>query len=118
MATGDNVLTAISVARQCNIIEGDKDVWLGDVCTVDGKQAVNWKSTSFEVNEKIKNAPLNQLPWNYLDRNIEVAVTGNAFKHIVAASLDDPFVLNSVIAKAKVFARMGPDDKALLVENM
>jgi len=45
-------------------------------------------------------------------------VTGNAFKHIVAASLDDPFVLNSVIAKAKVFARMGPDDKALLVENM
>ena len=45
-------------------------------------------------------------------------MTGNAFKHIVAASLDDPFVLNSVIAKAKVFARMGPDDKALLVENM
>ena len=24
----------------------------------------------------------------------------------------------SVIAKAKVFARMGPDDKALLVQNM
>ena len=30
----------------------------------------------------------------------------------------DPFILNSVIAKAKVFARMGPDDKACLVENM
>ena len=118
MATGDNVLTAISVARQCNIIEGDKDVWLGDITTVDGKQTVSWKSTSFEVNEKIKNYKSNQLPWNYLDRNIEVAVTGKAFKHIVEESLRDPFVLNSVIAKAKVFARMGPDDKASLVENM
>jgi cation-transporting ATPase 13A3/4/5 len=37
MATGDNVLTAISVARQCNIIAGEKDVWLGDVANVDGQ---------------------------------------------------------------------------------
>jgi cation-transporting ATPase 13A2 len=27
-------------------------------------------------------------------------------------------VINSVVAKAKVFARMGPDDKACLVENI
>jgi magnesium-transporting ATPase (P-type) len=33
-------------------------------------------------------------------------------------STKDSFVLNSVIAKAKVFARMGPDDKASLVEKM
>lgn len=79
---------------------------------------VIWKSTSFEVNESLKGAPPNQLPWNYLDKNIEVAVTGNAFKHIVSKSIKDPFVLNSVIAKAKVFARMGPDDKASLVEQM
>jgi cation-transporting P-type ATPase 13A2 len=57
MATGDNVLTAISVARQCNIIAGDKDVWLGDVPTSGGD--VIWKSTSFEVNEKMKNATPN-----------------------------------------------------------
>ena len=31
MATGDNVLTAISVGRQCNIIEADSEVFLGDV---------------------------------------------------------------------------------------
>jgi len=45
-------------------------------------------------------------------------VTGNAFKHIVNGSVKDPYILNSVIAKAKVFARMGPDDKANLVEKM
>lgn len=31
MATGDNVLTAISVGRQCNIIEADAEVFLGDI---------------------------------------------------------------------------------------
>ena len=31
---------------------------------------------------------------------------------------DYPYVINSVVAKAKVFARMGPDDKACLVENI
>ena len=30
MATGDNVLTAISVARHCHIIDENKEVWLAD----------------------------------------------------------------------------------------
>ena len=33
MATGDNVLTAISVAKQCNIIPARGTVFLGDVAT-------------------------------------------------------------------------------------
>ena len=31
MATGDNVLTAISVAGQCGIIDKEKQVFLGDL---------------------------------------------------------------------------------------
>ena len=31
MATGDNTLTAISVARQCNFLGADQDVYFGDV---------------------------------------------------------------------------------------
>ena len=31
MATGDNVLTAISVAKDCGIIDGDIEVFLGDI---------------------------------------------------------------------------------------
>ncbi len=44
---------------------------------------------------------------------MEVAVTGKAFNFI--NEMENPFLLNSVLAKAKVFARMGPDDKANLV---
>lgn len=31
MATGDNVLTAISVARQCNMLDREKPVYLGEI---------------------------------------------------------------------------------------
>ena len=31
MATGDNVLTAISVARQCGIVDAHKEIILGDM---------------------------------------------------------------------------------------
>lgn len=33
MATGDNVLTAISVARQCNILDPIIEVFLGDLAS-------------------------------------------------------------------------------------
>lgn len=59
---------------------------------------------------------LNKLPWHYLDDNIEVALTGKAFNLLL--EMNNEYILNSVLAKAKVFARMGPDDKANLVENL
>jgi cation-transporting ATPase 13A2 len=31
MVTGDNALTAVSVARQCRILDPTKKVYLGDV---------------------------------------------------------------------------------------
>ena len=31
MATGDNILTAISVARKCGIVEPHKEIMLGDI---------------------------------------------------------------------------------------
>lgn len=48
MATGDNVLTAISVGRECNIIEGDAEVFLGDTRFESGQEVVFWKSTKSE----------------------------------------------------------------------
>lgn len=108
MATGDNALTAISVARQCSIIQKDKMVWLGDLLTDElGKKFVQWKSTEHTSNT---------LPWNYLDTSVEVALTGKAFNHLLQSQ--DNFVINSVLAKANIFARMGPDDKAELVDHL
>ena len=47
MATGDNVLTAISVARQCSIVDSESEVWFGDIATKPetGLEYIEWKST-------------------------------------------------------------------------
>lgn len=45
MATGDNVLTAISVGRECCIIDADLEVFLGDLRVENGVEKVVWKST-------------------------------------------------------------------------
>jgi len=45
MATGDNVLTAISVGRECNIIDSTSEVFLGDVRKEGDREIVYWKST-------------------------------------------------------------------------
>ena len=83
-------------------------VWLGDLLTDEqGKKFVQWKSTEHTSNS---------LPWNYLDTSVEVALTCKAFNHLLQSQ--DNFVINSVLAKANIFARMGPDDKAELVDHL
>ena len=47
-----------------------------------------------------------------------MAVTGRAFKYAQECQSQNPFVFNSILAKARVYARMSPDDKALLVDSL
>jgi magnesium-transporting ATPase (P-type) len=42
MATGDNILTAISVARECNIISANAAVFIGDYKKEFGKEKIVW----------------------------------------------------------------------------
>ncbi|CAD8193351.1 unnamed protein product [Paramecium pentaurelia] len=52
MVTGDNVLTAISVARQCGLIENQR-VYLGELSEkkLNGKYFVSWKDFEYNQNE-------------------------------------------------------------------
>jgi cation-transporting ATPase 13A3/4/5 len=45
MATGDNVLTAIAVGRECNIMDPQIEVFLGDLVSSNGVEKVVFKST-------------------------------------------------------------------------
>ncbi|CAD8092827.1 unnamed protein product [Paramecium sonneborni] len=55
MVTGDNVLTAISVARQCNIVQPNQRIFLGDIAEqkLDGKNHIIWKD--FDMSDKVLN---------------------------------------------------------------
>ena len=50
MATGDNVLTAVSVAGQCGIVDAQKQVWLGDLAEDDQtrEKFIMWQSLNQE----------------------------------------------------------------------
>jgi cation-transporting ATPase 13A2 len=50
--------------------------------------------------------------------NIDVALTGSAFRLLEVNKDSDPFTFKSVLAKAKVFSRMSPDDKTLLITSL
>ena len=49
MVTGDNVLTAISVARQCNIVGQNQRIFLGDIDERDNR--IIWKDFEFSNNQ-------------------------------------------------------------------
>ena len=78
MATGDNVLTAISVAGQCGIINRNRQTFLADL-QIDkqtNKPKVVWQThqgqkddleKSNVVSEESKQLTTNELPWNYND---------------------------------------------------
>jgi cation-transporting ATPase 13A3/4/5 len=53
MVTGDNVLTAISVARQCGIVKAKQRVFLGDISekkASNGQNFIEWKDFEFSAN--------------------------------------------------------------------
>jgi cation-transporting P-type ATPase 13A2 len=118
MATGDNVQTAISVARQCSMIQPTKPCFLGELVQGDSPY-VKWRSTSpsqQEIDEESLNPSYSinfvrmtsteptigksdRLPWHYKDSNVEVAVTGAAFRHIIQKKDSDPYTYYSVCHK-------------------
>ncbi len=61
----------------------------------------------------------NDFPWQHPPEEYAIALTGKAFNHLLNSN--DPLnqaVLKQVLLKAQIYARMSPDDKARLVENL
>ena len=126
MATGDAVLTGITVARDCGMINGSDDVYLGEI--VGGR--LKWEIYSLSLNRSnfldkslveqgSKDAPWLQLLIDQPD--FSVALTGQAFQFLVKeaeTSRKASLLLKACIEKAKVYGRMSPELKSLLVEKL
>lgn len=185
MSIGDNVLTAISVARQCHIVGRNQRIFLGDLSEkkINGKNVLTWKDFEFSQNklnddlepdldysQERLNAPDNfidspimkataqstfaddqifvledyedlsptireqTLNYSIVDidppffnmhdqENYCVAVTGKAFSfilHEIEENNNPKYVhiLTKLLRKSAVFARMHPDEKALMIKHM
>lgn len=99
MVTGDNMLTAISVAKECGMI-----TWQD-------------KTIILQVEKKSLKAYYEEEPTNKFDNEAKthLALTGETWDFILE---HHPELLNSVCVRGTVFARMAPHQKQQLVEQL
>nr|CAG8510149.1 13919_t:CDS:10 [Entrophospora candida] len=125
MCTGDNVLTAISVSRECGLINPDGKIYVprfSQGTSSDPQTTIIWESLK-DVNDLLdsdtlkpclSNNNLNAPPVGLCDYTL--AVTGDVFRWIVDNC--DELILYRMLVKGHVFARMSPDEKHELVEKL
>jgi cation-transporting ATPase 13A2 len=129
MVTGDNILTAISVARECNLIDAVAHCFVphfeeGDLS--DPKARLHWESVDdhrFKLDEQTL-LPLPppadadaSLPYSISNlRNYSVAVSGDVFRWMISHA--PPELLRRMLVSGRVYARMSPDEKHELVEKL
>ncbi|XP_022610615.1 probable cation-transporting ATPase 13A3 [Seriola dumerili] len=123
MVTGDNMLTAISVARDCGMIRAHEKIIIADAVPPKDLQSasITWHyrenpaqtvkdNQSVEINLEEgmcdKREALQEQSYHF-------AVSGRAFA-VIAEHF--PQLVPKLVLRASVFARMAPDQKTQLVE--
>jgi cation-transporting ATPase 13A3/4/5 len=117
MATGDAVLTGISVSRESGLIKSNIPVYLGEL----DKDDITWEL--FLADEASKTTKLKRPPWieHAFSDDYVLAVTGTAFAELVSRAEDsenETKTLQVVLEKCRIYARMAPEHKTLLVEKL
>jgi cation-transporting P-type ATPase 13A2 len=129
MCTGDNVLTAISVARECELIDPSAHCFVPQFIDGDARTAlstISWRSVDNSMLE-LDEQTLEPLPLpDHVDpsvqydkinlKNYNLAVTGDVFRWIIDFAPER--VLRQMLTHGQVFARMSPDEKHELVEKL
>ncbi|KAJ2900185.1 hypothetical protein MKZ38_002544 [Zalerion maritima] len=129
MCTGDNILTAISVARECGLIDKTAHCFVPHFAQGDSRDKyaeLKWESidnSGFQLDPKTL-TPLPpsadadaSLPYDIIDiRNYTLAVTGDVFRWVIDYA--DEECLKRMLVCGRVFARMSPDEKHELVEKL
>ncbi|ORZ24084.1 hypothetical protein BCR42DRAFT_317373 [Absidia repens] len=123
MCTGDNILTAISVSRECGLVEQHAEIYIPKFLhgsSTEPDSVLSWESVLCEGN-KLDNRTL--LPAragssHYYDHPFSsqqyyLAVTGEAFRWMIDHSQTE--LLGRMLIKGAIYARMSPDEKQELV---
>ncbi len=115
MCTGDNILTALSVARDCDMIHEEDRVIL-----IEANPGEDPKFTYAEiVKQKVKEIEFDAKTKRCIqkDKNshFHFAVNGKSFAVIRNEHKD---LFNKLVVRGAVFGRMSPDQKQQLVETL
>ncbi|XP_055863593.1 polyamine-transporting ATPase 13A3-like isoform X1 [Biomphalaria glabrata] len=118
MVTGDNMLTALSVARECKMIDKtDRIILVQAYPPVSGESDVTLDFVyADDSNAKVEEVFAMQDQRIQIDEDSQrfhFALTGKTWAVIRQHC---PDILNKIVVKGTVFARMGPDQKGQLIE--
>ncbi|KAI1462204.1 hypothetical protein F4805DRAFT_409700 [Annulohypoxylon moriforme] len=129
MVTGDNILTAISVARNCGLVEKDAHCFVPHFAegnSRDPNALLQWESIddpAYQLDYRTLlplPAPVDRdasLPYDIANlRNYSLAISGDVFRWIIDFAPNE--VVQRMLVRGKVFARMSPDEKHELVEKL
>lgn len=129
MVTGDNILTAISVSRNCGLISKSAHCFVPHFSEghfLDPNADLSWESIDAPDLKLDKRTllplpvPANRdasLPYDITDLdNYSLAVTGDVFRWVVDFAPVE--TLHRMLIKGRIFARMSPDEKHELVEKL
>eukprot|EP00917_Polyrhabdina_sp_WS-2016_P022704 GHVP01049220.1.p1 GENE.GHVP01049220.1~~GHVP01049220.1.p1 ORF type:complete len:1083 (+),score=156.97 GHVP01049220.1:367-3615(+) len=119
MCTGDHLQTAVSIARISGLIVKGKPVYYG---VMETESKLVWRNIDNGSDEKSMDYVINE--------NVELACTGNVFSSIVKSNSDlscQKFSTESTVSKEeehalisriRVFSRMSPEEKKVLVISL
>ncbi|XP_071349000.1 polyamine-transporting ATPase 13A3-like isoform X2 [Trachinotus anak] len=123
MVTGDNMLTAISVARDCGMVRARERVIIADAVPPKDLQSasITWHYTenpaqAVKDNQTVEinlEEGMNDKHQTLQEQSYHFAVSGRAFAVITEHF---PQLVPKLVLRATVFARMAPDQKTQLVE--
>lgn len=129
MVTGDNLFTAVCVARSCGIISGDDEVWtfVGDASAenpvtttaTNPDSASTATTTALMKLQCIQSGHVIGLEHLILQpESVVIACTGAELQRLL--NLTDRSgefeIIKAVLRRTRVFARMSPEGKKMLVE--
>ena len=110
MVTGDNIQTAISVGRDCQLVKTDQTIIRVEAEEGPGQLAVTYSLPESETASILtSNTQIHEMT----SQNYVFACDGTAFRLI---RNKDPELLKRIVHRGKIFARMLPEQKIELIE--
>lgn len=118
MVTGDNVLTAVNVARKCGIVDEDCKVFFPVNDQVGAKGEVKFVNVE-DSSEWLTDLPsflLHHKPRGGKGPNVQVALTGRVFSQL--KELYNWPLFSALLSRCNIYSRMSPLEKHELVEEL
>uniref|UniRef100_A0A8C6Q8H0 Polyamine-transporting ATPase 13A3 n=1 Tax=Nothobranchius furzeri TaxID=105023 RepID=A0A8C6Q8H0_NOTFU len=122
MVTGDNMLTAISVARDCGMIPPEDKIIIADALHPhDGQAAkITWRYADKPQKPRLEEININFEDVSHVEEPktqemYHFAMNGKSFA-VIAEHFPD--MLQKLVLHGTVFARMAPDQKTQLIETL